>query len=252
MDEGIKMQAYLSDMKNMKNICDDFKKEILDGYFESGQSKDASNKRYFYTPLFRQLFNPIKRVIDASVFFNIEVIETNRDILKDEVHMLENRALSVDIFEKYVSDIKSVFSGAKGKIEYLHSILDETEINRINEAIHDFLERCYYSSVTMSVCAVESRLLNLMLSVRPEEERKLNSMTLGQLIREYISNKEQYKNRIPKKHEPLLDLCNTYRIFSVHPKGEEINNGVARAILNFSIEFLTDMETRVVEEMGGV
>ena len=97
----------------------------------------------------------------------------------------------------------------------------------------------------MSVCAIESHLLTLMLSVRSEEEDKLENMTLGRLIREYIDNKEQYTNIIPKKHEPLLDLCNVYRIFSVHPKKEEITKGLSSAILSLSILFLTDEETQV-------
>ena len=136
------------------------------------------------------------------------------------------------------------------EIKYLGLLLDETEMNRINEAIHDFLESCYYSSVAMSVYAIESRLLKLMLSVRPEKEKRLESMTLGQLLREYTDNKEQYNNVIPKKHEPLLDLCNVYRVFSVHPKGEEINKNKATAVLTLSIEFLTDEETQVAEQIG--
>ena len=98
----------------------------------------------------------------------------------------------------------------------------------------------------MTVCAIESRLLKIMLSCCPNEKERLESMTLGQLLREYINNKKQYNDVIPKEHEPLLNLCNLYRVFSVHPKEVEITKNKASAVLNLSIVFLTDKKTQVV------
>lgn len=69
---------------------------------------------------------------------------------------------------------------------------------------------------------------------------KLKELTLGQLIREYLENKEKYGNIIPKKHEPLLEHCNIYRVFSVHPKREEISKPIASSILNMTFLFLLD------------
>ena len=112
------------------------------------------------------------------------------------------------------------------------------EIDRLNEAIHCFLEGCYYSSVAMSVSAIEFRLFSLMMSICPDP--KLKELTLGQLIREYLDDKQKYGSVIPKKHEPLLEHCNTYRIFSVHPKKEEINKPIASSILNMTFLFLLD------------
>lgn len=239
------MRAYLFDMQNVESLCEVFEEAIIKRFYSSEQSESASDESYFYTPIFRQLLDPIKHVIGVSNFFNIEIIETNKDFLEEKVYRLEGDAVYRDIFKNVVEDIKNVFSMAKEEINHLHSLLDETETNRINEAIHDYLERCHRSSVAMSVCAVESRLLRIMLSGKPEEKGKLEKMTLGQLIAEYLRNKEQYDNKIPEKHEPLLNLCNTYRVFSVHPKDEEIKEGLARAILNLSILFLTDEETQV-------
>jgi len=45
--------------------------------------------------------------------------------------------------------------------------------------------------------------------------------------------------------EPLLQLCNTYRTFSVHPKKLKIKPTLAGSILNLSIEFLTDQDTKL-------
>jgi len=116
--------------------------------------------------------------------------------------------------------------------------LNLNEIDRLNEAIHCFLEGCYYSSVAMSVSAIEFRLFSLMMSICPDP--KLKELTLGQLIREYLDDKQKYGSVIPKKHEPLLEHCNTYRIFSVHPKKEEINKPIASSILNMTFLFLLD------------
>ena len=249
MDKRKKMREYLFEMVNAEQLCDEFEEVILNRFFEAGQVESATNKQYYYTPIFHQKFDPIKHVIDVSGFFNIRSIERNRDFLKEIVYRLDGTisgyTLFIDFFKAEVSSIKSAFSDAKEEIKHLCLLLDETEMNRINEAIHDFLEECYYSSVAMSVCAIESRLLKLMLSVcvSSKEEERLEKMTFGQLIREYISNKGQYKKIIPEKHEPLLDLCNVYRIFSVHPKKEEITKNLSSAILNLSILFLTDEET---------
>jgi len=67
--------------------------------------------------------------------------------------------------------------------------------------------------------AREFRLLSSMTSV--SSDPKLAKMTLGQLINEYLDNKDEYRKIIPKKYEPLLEYCNTYRVFSVHPKKEK-------------------------------
>ena len=98
----------------------------------------------------------------------------------------------------------------------------------------------------MSVSAIEFRLLSLMTYGNPEA--KLEQLTLGQLIREYLDNKKKYSNVIPKKHEPLLNHCNVYRIFSVHPKREEINKPIANSILNMTFMFLLDKD--LAEKVG--
>jgi len=240
----VKMQAYLFDMKNVEYLCDRFEEEILNRFYTSGEPKKPSDDQYFYTPIFYQLFNPIEHVIDAYDVFNIKSITKNEDFIRERVYGLKDRSWPRDTFKMLVSDIKSAFSEAKEEIEHLCSMLDKTERDRINEAIHDFFEECYYSSVAMTVCAIESRLLKLMVSAKPSEEKKLEGMTLGQLIRDYIDNKEQYKSKIPEEHEHLLRLCNTYRILSVQPKEVEITKNKASAVLNLSIAFLTDEKTQ--------
>ncbi len=48
-------------------------------------------------------------------------------------------------------------------------------------------------------------------------EAKVDKMTLGELISEYLKNEANYGCVIPKKHLPLLNYCNTYRVLSAHP-----------------------------------
>ena len=61
---------------------------------------------------------------------------------------------------------------------------------------------------------------------------------------EYVENKETYKKVVPVRHEPLLELCNTYRRFSVYPKKQKITGMLAASILSLSIEFLIDPDTK--------
>ncbi len=154
------------------------------------------------------------------------------------------KVMSRKNFNLHFDVLKSSLSLVKHEMLPFCSSFDAEERERINEAIHDYFENCNYSCVAMSVSAVESRLLKLMGLTNPDRILRLEDMTLGQLITEYTQNKEAYKNVVPKKHEPLLQLCNTYRIFSVHPKKEEVSSGIASSILNLSLAFLTDTNTK--------
>ena len=109
------MRAYLFDMINVEQLCDEFEEVIINIFFKSGQSGSATNKQYYYTPIFHQKFDPIKHVIDVSGLFNIESIEINKNFLKEKVYMLEggDRALFIDFFKADVSSIKNVFSNAE-------------------------------------------------------------------------------------------------------------------------------------------
>ena len=147
-------------------------------------------------------------------------------------------------FNHFLEGLRIGFSKISEEVACICSSFDSEEKERMNEAIHTFREGCNYSCVAMSVSAAESRLLKLMCLARPDSERELEKKTLGQLIYEYVNNKDSYKNVVPEKHEPLLQLCNTYRTFSVHPKKQKITSRLATSILNLAIEFLTDQDTK--------
>jgi len=150
----------------------------------------------------------------------------------------------IDDFIRNIELIKLCLQLEMSTLSDFCSAFDEEEKERMNEAIHDCLEGCNYSCVAMSVSAVESRLLKLMCLAMPNSQQELEMKTLGQLILEYNNNKGSYKNIVPQMHEPLIGLCNTYRIFSVHPKRVNVNAREANVILNLAIKFLTDENTK--------
>ena len=98
----------------------------------------------------------------------------------------------------------------------------------------------------MAVSAIEFRLLSLMMSKSPDS--KLSELTLGLLIREYLDNQEKYGRVIPKNHKHLLEHCNVYRVFSVHPKQQKITRASANSIINMTFGFLLDDKLKKISE----
>jgi len=237
---------YISNLERAEELCDKFEEVVLHYFFKDGKSNDNTTPNYCWTEVYQKGFTPIKACVQMCSMLKPEALrpyettfiqaaaslETPRDIPK-----LQN-------FRRNFDFIRLVFGMAEEEILNFSSAFDDEEKIRINEAIHNHFEDCNYSCVAMSVSAVESRLLKLMCLASPDSEPELREKTLGQLIFEYLENKEQYKKVVPKKHEHLLQLCNTYRTFSVHPKKEKIKPTIAGSILNFTIEFLTDQDTK--------
>jgi len=243
-DCGMK-EDYLQYLLDFETLCSVFKEIVIKTYFtdSTGSQRDEIDEDdlYFcFTPVYRQQFEIIKRIVEICDIFGIKNLEKYKNPIMSYVFLLEEPQTiqNREAFEQCVNKIINYFSTEKKEIEDKFGLLNTEEIKRLNEAIHCFLEGCYYSSVAMSVSAIEFRLFSLMMSICPDP--KLEELTLGQLIREYLNNKQIYGSVIPKKHEPLLEHCNTYRIFSVHPKKEEINKPIASSILNMTFLFLLD------------
>ena len=246
-------EDYLQQIIAMDTSCYAFKNSVVDLFFRDGRRNlkttvDLDSKYFCFTPAYQQHFETIKRIVEISDIFGIKILERVKPELMTHVYHLENPESIIrrEKFEFHIDAISLYFTEIKDEIEKKISLLNSTEMDRLNEAIHCFFEGCYYSAVAMSVSAIEFRLLSLMTYGNPEAE--LEQLTLGQLIREYLENKKKYSNVIPKKHEPLLNHCNVYRIFSVHPKREEINKPIANSILNLTFMFLLDKN--LAEKIG--
>lgn len=241
-------EDYIQNLLKFEELCENLLIIVRETYYK----KDGSVKHdfFWYYPSYLQHLSPIKNSIVISDFLGIEYLERGKETTLSWVRDLGEafNLLTFLDFKKALNEVKRL-SWAKKEIKKAVSLLDSEEIDRLNEALHCFLEGCYYSSIAMSVSAIESRLFSLMMSKCPNS--KLEEFTLGQLIREYLDNKQKYGNVIPKKHEPLLNHCNTYRIFSVHPKKEKINKPVASSILNMTFLFLLDKKLkREIKEEG--
>ena len=238
-------EDYLQHLLDMEKLLSDFRNEVTTSFFtdREGSMKnrvDSSEYYFCFHPSYRGCFDIIKRIVQVCDIFGIKYLEKEKEILDKCVYLLE---VPVNVkrkvgFDACLEEVEKRFRYIKNEAKERISLLNPAEMDRLNEAIHCFLEGCYYSAVAMSVSAIEFRLFSLMMSVCPDP--KLEELTLGQLIREYLEDKQKYGNVIPKKHEPLLEHCNTYRIFSVHPKKEEINKPIASSILNLTFLFLLD------------
>jgi hypothetical protein len=236
---------YFDYLLRIEEYCEKFKSLITRVYFNAGKEQTCKTDNVCFTPYYQELFLPIKTshkllpIIGMTKYSYKTITETfineleNKDALKN-----------LGVFQSTVEAIKSIFIGLQQEITVFVAMFSYEEKERINEAIHNYFEGCNYSCVAMSVSAVESRLLKLMCQGCPEAKSDLDKLTLGQLINEYVNHKEKYKKVVPKVHEPLLDICNTYRTFSVHPKEVKITNGMATSILNLSIHFLIGDETQ--------
>jgi len=237
---------YLSNIKNVPGLCDKLESDVLKFFFKDGKKNESDTDNYPWTSLYRSAFAPIWACVQLCELLKLEVLRRHqREILLSANSLQIPRDIpKLKDFRVHLYFIRSAFLLAEEEILNLCSAFDDEEKMRINEAIHDYFEDCTYSCVAMSVSAVESRLVKLMCIVSPDSKQTLEKKTLGQLVTEYLRNKNKYKTVVPAKHDHLLQLCNTYRIYSVHPKHERIKPTVAGSILTLAIEFLTDEDTK--------
>lgn len=224
----------------MAKRCEEFKEDILKFIFEDKDVVEPGMRDYCYYPRYRGQFGPIKKVVEMCDLLGIKYLEVNKDYLLTKIQGLQDiiPLRFKKFFIRYIDDVGNTFKEVEEEIKREISKLDEVEKDRLNEAIHTFFEGCYYSSVGMSVCAIEHRLLKLMTNVRLKKKKELEKLTLGQLIKIYLENKDEYKHVVPERHEYLLNLCNRYRVSAVHPKGEKITKILAFSILGLTFEFL--------------
>lgn len=242
------MKHYLWHLENMVSYIDLFEKEVIKECFTDNKgkvlSKPPDNYWYCWTPIYQGSWVTIRDIIEICDMLGIQYLAEQKPELIDRVTCLNNPE-SIEYksyFEDCLRYIRSVFKIVQKRVKAKLQLLNMEEKKRLNEALNCYIEGCNYSAVTMSVSAIEHRLLSLMMSkcLNPE----LEELTLGQLIKEYMDNKEKYANVIPKKHEPLLQLCNVYRIFSVHAKREKITRPIATSIINMTFSFLLDEDLK--------
>ncbi len=150
-----------------------------------------------------------------------------------------------------LNQFKFVTDELKKNDEYVALLLaklSDEQINRLDQAIHCLQEGCYDASVVMAVSAVEYNLVRLMegdeaLNKAFYEKDRGKMTTFGNLINFFseIVKEQQFSSlEWISELNPLLHLCNRYRIFSAHPKGKTISFRVAQSVLNLSFEFIIE------------
>ena len=160
-----------------------------------------------------------------------------------------------DKFDEILNNIKEYIPSLEQGIRKKLAGLTCEECSRLDEALVTYSNYCFHSSVIMAVSAVEFRLHYMVKNTDNDLYFKnFENATLGQLIQ--IFNKNEYndekydniKQLMPKKHLPLVQLLNHYRIVSAHPKEIGMSPQIAESILNLSFAFLTDPETCLYDE----
>lgn len=237
------------DLRAFENVLRNLR-IVADSYFRQGQDAEVYGDRmwYCYAPSYQDLLQIVKNFSVLLKFLNIERIQSYTIAEVGEIVARLDNLEWVRKRENVDNDtrrIEGIFGIFKSEINETVDYLSDFEKERLSEAIHNYLEGCYNSCVAMAVSSIEFKLLDILKSANPENASELEKFTLGELIKEYLENKKKYKNIIPKKHESLLNLCNTYRIFSVHPKEEKISSNIAESILNLTFVFLLDKTLKV-------
>lgn len=239
------MEHYLSTLQNIETFVERFKNDIYEAWFKE-EKEETIGPLYLLTGQQRKYFELLCNIVDVSEFFGIRVLDANRkNFERSWLSYIEDipEDTKWEEVNAVFARITHVFRMAKEELTEKINLLEEEERERLNEAFNCYIQELNYSAIVMSVSAIENRLFSLMSSKC--HGKKLEELTLGQLIWEYTHNKEKYGNIIPEKHEPLLDYCNIYRVFSVHPKKEKINRSNATTILCMSCSFLFDKNMKI-------
>jgi hypothetical protein len=229
----------------MEGYCNKFEQLVIATNFVDYKTKELTSKARdsnfcLYPPyrrnweVFNNIINIIMDMFEIDYFLENKAIHTKNIVLLSTPEIIQDR----QNFQINVSSIKFAFNHCKQELDRKLSLLDKEERARLDEALNCYLQGCNYSTVAMAVSAIEYRLYSLMMTECPTSE--LEKRTLGELIKEYLDNKKKYHEVIPKKHEPLLQYSNTYRVFSVHAKKEKITRPVTTSIINMTFGFLFD------------
>lgn len=240
-------------MNDMVSFCEEFKKDIIDFAFRDNDGnivRTPTIPMYCWTPRYQHYWQTINDEVSICDMLGISILDKSQFEMIERVKLVNSPEAIVDRsrLESHIDFIKKYFAMASDQIKAKLQLLENEEISRLDEALCCYLDGCNYATVAMSVSAIEFRLFSLMKFKCPNA--KLEQLTLGQLIREYLDNKSKYGSIIPEKHEPLLQHCNVYRIFSVHPKKEQITKSMATSIINMTFAFLLDKELKLGIEAG--
>jgi hypothetical protein len=235
------MFDYLSLLEFTSEVLEYFKDDVLEEYFKS---EKANRRNFVYTTLYHSYWEPLYNLVLNCDVLGIDSLCSNKKGLLGTLEDLgrDDYARHRDNFLDCINSLSSDFEISAAETKEKVNLLGEEEFNRLNEALNNYINECDCSAVILCVSAIECRLYTLLSSKCADH--RLKDLTLGQLIHEYLTNKSKYGIIIPEKHEPLLQLANTYRIFAVHPNIDSITRSVATSIICMSFVFLFDKNVK--------
>jgi hypothetical protein len=164
-------------------------------------------------------------------------------------------------FEQNLREVEKTVQILEQEIRGKLSRFSCLETQRLGEAIVCYQSEGYTASVIMAATAVEARLHYLLRKKNIKiYNQYFSNGTLGILIAAFARGEYRGKKIVglssinqllPEQHKPLLELINTYRIFSAHPKVTKLDYSTARVILNLSFLFLLDPVLSLEKKMLG-
>lgn len=198
----------------------------------------------------------LKRYLLCFEYLNIDIYQLKP--LNEMISNLEmpERNFNLNVFKENVKYILRFIKQNQEKIYQKINLLTCEESIRLDESINAFSNNLFFSSVIMAVSAVEARL-HYLLKQKNKQIYKTNfeNATLGQIIQLFDENQFKdkkfipFKKILPEKYKPLMQVLNYYRVFSAHPKAENVDYQIAQSILNFSFSFLLDEKTKIDKKL---
>lgn len=246
---------YFTSLQDMVSYCGNFKEWVLRTFFTAknqyGQQRSDTPTEtwaYYghlcYDPEYQRRLEMVKRCIQICHVFNLAKLTAMQPALLERAYAL-GRPEIVKTRKDFEANMDAISTGflnegfpIAGLIRELHS----SERERLLEAVHGLFENCRMSAVAMAASAIEFRLLEFMKQLTPEED--FEKETLGSLIQQCLDPDKPYAKKLPDRHRPLLELCNKYRIFSVHPSTTMIGQNEALSVINLAFSFILDPQVR--------
>ena len=249
---------YFDPLGNMPSYCTQFRDWVVKSFFTRKTQRTYEKSEtpveawtlgghFCYHPDYQQRLETIKRCIQLCHVFGIARLNASQPKLTERTHRLGQPELvkSRKDFEENIDFIAGLFASEGYPIGGMISKLHATEKERLLEAIHCLFEGCRFSAVAMAASAIEFRLVEFMKQVNPDTKEDFGKRTLGSLIDECLKD-PVYSKKLPERHHPLLELCNEFRVFSVHPKTELIGQNEALSVINLAFSFVLDERVRKI------
>lgn len=234
--------------KGLHNITVDFEKNFLKSF---PTEKDAHFFSHTYSYRAGGFLSRLDFYINLYEFLDIRY--SDQDHLKHYLFRITDSDLNrtKEKFKENFERLKKFLIRTDKEISRKLANIGDIECYRLNEAMK-CLYKCNLAAVLMAVSAVEHRLHRLLERTnRRIYKAEFEKKTLGGIIAifkkdAYMATRyKRFRNILPEKHKPLMEILNIYRIFSAHPNEERISNQTAKAILAFSFLLLVDTDLKI-------